>query len=73
LEPTIGIEPMTVRHEGAERRPSGRLKQPCCTGDGGRPPGLGLQGQGPNHRELLWPNGRGGERPGQRAGVNPLR
>ena len=35
-------------------------------GDGGRSPGLGLQGQGPNHRELLRSNGRGGERPGKR-------
>ena len=30
--------------------------------DEGRPLGLGRQGQGPNHRKLLWPNGQGGER-----------
>jgi hypothetical protein len=41
-----------------------------CTRDEGRPLGLGLQGQGPNHRKLLWPNGRGSERSGK-GGVNP--
>jgi hypothetical protein len=40
--------------------------QPCCTRDEGRTLGLGLQGQGPNHRKLLWLNGRGGERFGKR-------
>jgi hypothetical protein len=34
--------------------------------DEGRPLGLGRQGQGPNHRKLLWHNGRGGERFGKR-------
>ena len=43
----------------------GRLKQPCCTRDEGGPLGLGLQGQGPNRLELLWPNGQGGERSGK--------
>jgi hypothetical protein len=41
------------------------LEQPCCTRDEGRPLGPGLQDQGPNHRKLLWPNGRGGERFGK--------
>jgi hypothetical protein len=44
--------------------------QPCCTRDEGGPLGLGLQGQGPNHRMLLWPKGRGGERDGK-GGTNP--
>ena len=44
--------------------------QPCCTRDEGRPLGLGVQAQGLNHRMLLWPNGRGGERDGK-GGVNP--
>ena len=39
--------------------------QPCCTRDEGRSLGLGLQDQGPNHRKLLWSNGRGGERCGK--------
>jgi RNA-directed DNA polymerase len=46
------------------------LKQPCCTRDEGRTLGLGLQDQGPNHRMLLWSNGRGGERDGK-GGTNP--
>src|SRR4051794_15867315 len=37
-------------------------KQPCCTRDEGRPLGLGLQDQGPNHRKPRRSNGRGGER-----------
>jgi len=45
-------------------------KQPCCTRDEGRPLGLGLQDQGPNHRMLLRSNGRGGERDGK-GGTNP--
>jgi site-specific DNA recombinase len=40
----------------------GRLKQPCCTRDEGRPLGTGLQGQVPNRRKLLGPNDPGGER-----------
>src|SRR3954468_1642680 len=40
--------------------------QPCCTRDEGRPLGLGLQDQGPNHRKLRRFNGRGGERCGKR-------
>ena len=40
--------------------------QPCCTRDEGRPLGLGLQDQGPNHRKLPRSNGRGGERCGKR-------
>ena len=40
----------------------GHLKQPCCTRDEGRPLGIGLQDQVPNHRQLLRPNGWGGER-----------
>jgi len=43
----------------------------CCTRDGGRPLGLGLQDQGPNHRKLLRHNGCGGERFGK--GVARLR
>ena len=39
--------------------------QPCCTRDEGRPLGLGLQDQGPNHRKLRRHNGRGGERCGK--------
>ena len=48
----------------------GRLKQPSCTRDEGRPLGLGLRGQGPNHRMLLRSNDRGGERDGK-GGTNP--
>ena len=40
--------------------------QPCCTRDEGRPLGLGLQDQGPNHRKPRRSNGRGGERCGKR-------
>ena len=40
--------------------------QPCCTRDEGRPHGLGLQDQGPNHRKPRRSNGRGGERCGKR-------
>jgi retron-type reverse transcriptase len=40
--------------------------QPCCTRDEGRPLGLGLQDQGPNHRKLRRSNDRGGERCGKR-------
>jgi hypothetical protein len=39
--------------------------QPCCTRDEGRPLGLGLQGQGPNHRERRRSNDRGRERLGK--------
>src|SRR5215470_6828532 len=59
--------PMTVRHEGAERRPrcnAAILAQLCCTRDGGRSSEPGLQDQGANHRKLLRPNDRGGERVG---------
>ena len=38
------------------------FEQLCCTRDEGRPLGLGLQDQGPNHRGLLRHNGWGGER-----------
>lgn len=38
--------------------------------DEGRPLGLGLQDQGSNHRMLLRPNDRGGERDGK-GGTNP--
>ena len=41
------------------------LKLPCHTRDEGRPLGLGLRDQGPNHRQLLRPNGQGGERDGK--------
>jgi hypothetical protein len=64
---------MTVRHDGAK---GGRVcrvlswMQPCCTRDEGRSLGLGLQDQGPNHRKLLWSNGRGGERYGK-GGIYP--
>jgi hypothetical protein len=60
-----------VRHEGAEGGLYGYLKQPCCTRDEGRPLGLGLQGQGPNHLKLLWHNGRGGERSRKRRDLYP--
>jgi hypothetical protein len=59
---------MTVRHDGAKRRllcNKANSKQPCCTSDEGRPLGLGLQDQGPNHRKLRRHNGRGGERCGK--------
>ena len=39
--------------------------QPCCTHDEGRPLGLGLQGQGPNHQERRRLNGLGRERLGK--------
>src|SRR4051812_28897692 len=53
------------------RREEGRdvtidSKQPCCTRGEGRPLGLGLQDQGPNHRKPRRSNGRGGERCGER-------
>ena len=44
---------MIVRHDGAERRPEGRLEEPCFTRDEGRSLGVGLQGQAPNHLLLL--------------------
>ena len=43
---------------------------PCCTRDEGRPLGLGLQGQGPNHRQLRGHNGPGGERARKRRDVS---
>src|SRR6202008_395301 len=45
-------------------------KQPSCIRDEGRPLGLGLQGQSPNHLKLLRLNGRGSERLGK-GGTNP--
>ena len=39
--------------------------QLCCTRDEGRPLGLGLQGQSPNHRKRRRSNGRGRERDGK--------
>jgi hypothetical protein len=45
-------------------------KQPCCTRDEGGPLGLGVQARGPNHRMLLRPKDRGGERDGK-GGINP--
>ena len=42
-----------MRHDGAERRPEGRLEEPCFTRDEGRSLGVGLQGQAPNHVLLL--------------------
>src|SRR4029078_12989927 len=42
--------------------------QPCCTRDEGRPLGLGLRDQGPNHRKPRRSNGRGGRGCGTQAG-----
>ena len=42
-----------MRHDGAERRPEGHLEEPCFTRDEGRTLGAGLQGQAPNHLQLL--------------------
>jgi hypothetical protein len=50
----------------------GPNRRACCTGDEGRPLGLGRQSQGPNHRKLLRHNGRGGERSRKRQG-EPVR
>ena len=47
------------------------VRQAMCTRDEGRPLGLGLQGQSPNHLKLLRLNGRGSERLGK-DGTNPL-
>jgi hypothetical protein len=43
-------------------------EQPCCPEDESRPLELRLQDRGSNHRKLLRPNGRGGERFGKRQG-----
>ena len=62
-----------VRHDGAEGgRCHSRLRAPAAQVMRGRPLGLGLQDQGPNHRMLLRPNGRGGERDGK-GRVKPVR
>jgi hypothetical protein len=53
-----------VRHERRNRARKARGGR-CCVGDGGRPPGIALQGEVPNHRKLRWHNGRGGERCGK--------
>jgi len=46
---------MTVRHEGAERRPLWSPEAvPCCTGDEGRPLGAAMQVEASNHLKLLW-------------------
>ncbi len=45
-----------------ERRPQWPNDAVCnCARDEGGPLGLGLQGQGPNRRQLLWSNDQGGE------------
>ncbi|WP_316399182.1 reverse transcriptase domain-containing protein [Bradyrhizobium sp. 33ap4] len=61
------IEYARFADDRAPRRREGGVmestfEQPCCTADGGWPLELGLQDQGSNHRLLLRPNGRGGER-----------
>jgi transposase len=48
------------------------LRQLCCKRDEGRPLGIGLQDQVPNHRKLLGSNGLGGERLRKRR-ANPVR
>ena len=49
------VTQMTVRHEGAERRPLWSPEAvPCCTGDEGRPLGAVMQVEAPNHLKLLW-------------------
>jgi hypothetical protein len=73
---TFTITPTTVRHDGAKRRLSCRVRadsmQPCCTRDEGGPLGPGLQDQGSNHRKLLRHNSWGGERCGK-GGSKPVR
>ena len=59
---------LDVRHESAKED---SCKQEnffrlCCTRDERRPLELALQDVGSNHRKLLRPNGRGGERFGKR-------
>jgi hypothetical protein len=44
--------PTNVRHE--HERPKGGVVRNCLT-DEGRPLGIGLQGQVPNHLRRLWP------------------
>ena len=48
--------PMTVRHDGAKRRPLlwSPDTVPCCTGDEGRPLGAAMQVKASNHLKLLW-------------------
>ena len=49
--------PMTVRHDGAERSSGCKAdnsKLRCCSTDEGRPLGIGLQEQVPNHLRRLW-------------------
>ena len=47
--------PMTVRHEGAERRPLWSSDTVlCCTGDEGRPLEAAMQVEASNHLKLLW-------------------
>jgi len=53
---------LKVCRDGAEGRSRDQTDVPCCTGDEGRPLGLGRQGLGPNHQVLLRHNGRGSER-----------
>jgi hypothetical protein len=45
---------MTVRHEGAERRPIWSTESvPCCAEDEGRPLGAAMQVEASNHLKLL--------------------
>jgi len=46
---------MIVRHEGAFKRQELSLElQLCCTEDEGRPLGIAIQVEIPNHLKLLW-------------------
>ncbi len=58
-----------LRHDGAERKlryvSAANSMQPSCMRDEGRPLGLGLQGQGPNHRERRRSHDCGRERLGK--------
>jgi hypothetical protein len=52
--PSAGM-PMTVRHDGAERRPLWSPNTvPCCTRDEGRSLGAAMQVEASNRLKLLW-------------------
>ncbi len=57
------------RHQTFERR----KEVSCCTTDEGRPLGIGLQEQVPNHWKLLRLNVVGGERSSQKVATYAIR
>jgi hypothetical protein len=45
--------PCATNAEGGVDVEDRRIRMRCCADDGGRPSGIALQGEVPNHRKLL--------------------